>query len=172
MRTFTTEHTVYKFDELTNEAQERALSDYRQNNDYPFLADEMEYHLEVLLDKYGLTYDIGIDSNPKIQYSLSYCQGDGAMFTGVVSWKSYTAIIGHSGHYYHYNSKTIDLTSTKTDKEASEQKYNEFNDIYVSLCQELEKYGYDCIEASDSEGNIIDNIIDCEYEFYADGSVA
>lgn len=168
MRKFTTEHTVYEFDELSKDAQEKAIENYREGLDFPWLTDDIANRLEELLKENKITYD----ELPKIYYSLSYCQGDGAMFEGTIYWKAWTITAKQSGHYYHYNSKELSIYSTKTGKDAPDDVYDKFNDVYVSISKELEKYGYDVMETALSDENMIDIIQANEYEFYADGSIA
>jgi hypothetical protein len=173
MRTFTTTHTVYAFDELSKEAKQKAIDEHREFEwevGMEWLTDDMQNYLtEVLLPKYKMKCD-----DAKVFYRLSYSQGDGAMFTGNVQWKSWQCEVKQNGHYYHYNSKQFwNFQSIKTGREPkSNQTENDFNDAYVSLCQELERYGYDQIEYATSDETIIENIKANEYEFYSDGSMA
>lgn len=171
MRVQTDTYNVYKFDELSKEAQERVLDTFREQEDFPFLEDDMEYKLEELLKQYKLKYD----ELPKMYYSLSYCQGDGAMFYGTVYYKQYTVNITHQGHYYHYNSKSfdIDLTNGNNISMATHERISEeFNELYIDLCRELEKYGYAIMDATLSDESIIDMVNANEYEFTEDGAIA
>lgn len=137
---------LYSLDELSKEAQEKAHQEWIENDDMPFLSEDMTEYLKELLKENNLTYD----EVPKVYYSLSYCQGDGAMFEGTVYYGAITARIKHSGHYYHYNSKELDLTMTRTGNEAPESSYLKFNNIYVDICEQLAKYGYAEIEDKQS----------------------
>lgn len=171
MRTFTTEHTVYKFNELSDEAKEKALEKQREfeGEDMPFLTEDMQDHLtEVLLPEHKIKYE---KSNLRIYYSLSYSQGDGAMFEGTFKWRGYDVAVEQSGHYSHYNSKSINI-ETRHGNDASKKVYEEFNEIYVEICQKLEKYGYDEIEYRLKDETLIETIEANEYEFYEDGRIA
>ena len=176
MRTFTTEHTVYAFEELSDDAKEKAIAEQR-DGEYEvideWLGDELVDKLVTLLAKNKMTRVIrgGVTETPKVYYSLGYSQGDGAMFEGEVSWRGYTAIITHAGRYYHYNSRDIELVTAFGD-EASSKAYDQFDDIYIAICKELERYGYSTIESAISDENIIENIKLGAYEFYADGRIA
>ena len=161
-------YNVYNFDELSEDVQEKVLDKFRENRDLPFLSEDLSEYLAEKLKDNKITYK----EMPEVFYSLSYCQGDGVMFEGTVYWKSYTAKIKQSGHYYHYNSKNIELFSTKTDKEASDKVYQQFNDIYVDMCKELEKYGYEQIDYALSEKAIKETIDANEYEFTENGCIA
>jgi hypothetical protein len=165
MRVQTDTYNVYKFDELTKEVQDEVLQRERENIDYPFLGEDLQTELEQQLKDNKIKYD----EAPKVLYILGYCQGDGAMFEGTIYWKSYTANVKQSGHYYHFNSKSIELYSTKTDKEASDKVYQQFNDMYVDICKELEKTGYEYIEYATSNKAIIEMIDANEWEFTGSG---
>jgi hypothetical protein len=160
------ETKVYEFDELSEEAKESAREWYRSGNDYYFLSEQMDEKLHELLKKNKIKCD-----NPKINYSLSYCQGDGAMFEGTIKWKSYTATIKQSGHYYHYNSKDIStLESIKTGKYASDEVEQEFEELYVKICKELANYGYECIEYENSDASVDETIRANGYTFTETGT--
>lgn len=173
MRTAQTK--VYSFEELSKEAQKKAVDYFRETNDFFFLEDCMNERLHKLLQENKIkddndTSEAGTKPT-QVFYSLSYSQGDGAMFEGVFFWKSYTAVIKQSGHYNHYNSKIIELYSTKTGKDAKEDVYTEFNDIYINICKQLEDYGYSIIEEENSEEHIKDMIHANEYEFISTGEL-
>lgn len=167
----TIETKVYTIDELSDAAKEKARDWYKQGNDYDMLSEAMSEHLVDLLADNKIKCE-----DPKVMYSLSYCQGDGAMFEGVCEWKKYTVKVKHLGNYYHYNSKdftnwTITKTGEEPDLTADEWKKLEedFNTVYVKVCRALEKYGYDWIEVEDADENVDDNILANEYTFTAEG---
>jgi hypothetical protein len=163
----TKQYNLYELHELSDKAKEKARDWYKLYDEYIFLSEDMAEYLPELLEKNNLKCD-----DAKIWYSLSYCQGDGAMFEGTVNYKSYYATIMQSGHYNHYNSKTIELRSMKTDIEASDKVYQEFDDIYVDICRALEKYGYEHIESQRSDEVVDENIAANEYTFLEDGTRA
>ena len=162
MKTITTK--VYTLNELGKKARDKARAWYREGDDYPFMQEYMQKTLAELLKKAKIKCD-----DPKVFYSLAYCQGDGAMFEGVATWGKYTATIKQSGHYYHYNSKTIDLVHTDTGEYATDKVYEKFNDTYVEVCTRLAKAGYRFTEAEDADENVDDCIRANEYTFTADG---
>ena len=165
MRVQTDIYNVYKFDELKKEVQEKVLEKFRQEEEFYFLADDITEELLQELRDNKITYN----ETPKVYFSLSYCQGDGVMFEGRVYWKSYTIDIKHSGNYYHYNSKELDIYSTKTDKQAKASVYADFNDVYVDICKSLERSGYSIIEDTLKDENMIDMINTNDYEFTENG---
>lgn len=179
MKTITKEYNLYNYDELSKEAQKRALNDYTRGNDYVFLSDCMNERLHELLEENNIK-DTNDTSKPgtrptEVMYSLSYCQGDGCMFQGVFQWKDYTVTIEHSGHYYHSNSKTIEISKNwdvDYDNEyVGEEVENEFNGIYQDICKQLEKFGYDFIEYENSEENFIEMCECNEWTFLSDGKM-
>lgn len=75
----TIEKTIYDFDELDKEIQEKLIKKEKEYcfNDYieTFFQDDMEHKAQELVDDY-----FGSDTDfIQTYYSLSYCQGDGAM---------------------------------------------------------------------------------------------
>lgn len=160
-------YNLYNYNELSDEAQGKARQWYIDNNDYPFLSEFMNECAESLLEASGIKAD-----DVKVFYSLSYAQGDGAMIEMSGKWGEYNFTVKQSGHYYHYNSKTIELwdESGEISIDADEKEYKDFNDIYVSVCQELEKAGYAEIEYQDSDEVVADTITANEYTFLADGT--
>lgn len=172
MREFTTNHTVYTFDELSPEAKQRAVENH-QANEYEygldFLTVDMVDKLVELLKAHRIKYD----QVPMVLYDLSHSQGSGAMFTGEFEWRSWEVKINHEGHYYHYNSKRFDdFVSVKSGREVTDNAYETFNNIYVDICNELTEFGYDCIDNATSEEAAREYLNDGDTEFYADGSIA
>lgn len=167
MRIITTKTEAYTYNELSEQAKERALNDHIEQNEYYFLSDDMAEYLDQLLNEYKLKYD----QLPKVFYDLSHSQGSGAMFEGTVFWKNYTVDIKHSGFYYHYNSKELDIYSTKTGKDAKKEVYEQFNEMYIDICNKLEKYGYGVIEYENSEENFSELCeVNC-WEFTKEGKI-
>ena len=166
----TIQQTVYTFDELSEKAKEKAIQkqrDFEEEFGLPSLLREYLYDtLKQQLKKYDMSCD-----KPKIYYSLNYCQGDGAMFEGTVTYKNYVATITHSGRYTHYNSKDIELLTIKGN-EVSSHKQEEFDALYVTICKELERAGYAFIEDYLTDESMAEDIRANEYEFYEDGTQA
>lgn len=153
MKTITKNYNVYTFDELSQEAKDKARNNFIAQNEYYFLPDNMNERLHELLEENNIE-DLNNTKPTQVLYSLSCCQGDGAMFEGVFLWKGYTIEVRHSGNYCHYNSKTI-VSITREDADVTDEEhdriYEKFNDLYISICKELERYGYNYIEYEDSE---------------------
>ena len=69
-RTVTTSYDVYTYDELSDEAKEKVKDE--------FLRVRQEYESDVFSDSCGtMLKELFPNSNLKIEYSLSYSQGDG-----------------------------------------------------------------------------------------------
>lgn len=162
MKTITRQIDLYSYQELSPKAKKRALSDWNEHNDMPFLQSMLNDECGQLLKEHGIKCT---SNHPVCLYSLSYCQGDGLMFEGSFTWKGQDVQIRHSGHYYHAFSKEIDAPSL------SEREYAEFDTIYVVICKKLEKYGYQIIEDETSEAHFIDECNENEWTFTSDGKM-
>lgn len=142
------------------------LSVENGREEYEFLSDDLKEILINKLDAQKIDYD---GQNINIFFSLSYSQGDGFMFNGLIDTQKARFKIKHSGHYYHYNSKQIDLIClfkgkdkiecycdefSDADQKKADAEKEVFNEWYVDLCKDMEKVGYGCIEAQE-EQNII-----------------
>ena len=154
---------VYKFEELDDKTKEKVIERFREEEEHFFLKDALKIELEEILNKRGY-----IITNIKPYYDLSYSQGSGFMFEGVIEKNNITYKIRHSGFYYHYNSKEIEAYNT----DYEEIDTTEFNEEYITICKELEKYGYSIIEAALKEENIIETIEANDYLFFYNGEIA
>ena len=170
---------LYNYEELNDKAKEKALKDWNQYNDDPFMQSHMINLLKEKLDERGIKYD---EDSIDVRYSLSYSQGDGFMFEGTFSLdygagRCYTANVKHSGHYYHSKSRTIEWLDADTAEEASEdvgeegKDYQTFVQMYEEVCKEMERAGYDHIEWITSEEYFIDACEANEYTFEANGTM-
>lgn len=154
---------LYEFKELEKEVQEKVLIKFRENEEFCFLKEDLEYYIKDKLKE--LNYNI---IELAVYYDLSYSQGSGAMFIGILEKDNKRYIIKHSGHYNHYNSKTIDIYNIEDGEEIED---NDFNNLYVSLCKDLEEYGYSTIEEILKDENIIETIELNEYYFTKNGKI-
>jgi hypothetical protein len=163
MRTITT--NVYTFNELSEDAKEKARDWYRKDSEGD--CNMLEQHLGNMAGEIMDTKGIGyIPDSIRVIYSLGYCQGDGAMFEGACTYKGNTYRIRHSGRYAHAYSRDI-----TTNKEATDKDVAEFEELYVSICKELERIGYEDIEYRNS-AEYIDDMMDANgYEFTIDGKI-
>ena len=165
MKTITKKYKVYTLDELSEEAKEKALRDWNQDNDYPFLQADLREYIHEGLQELGLE-EVGVITP---LYSLTYSQGDGLMFEGTVSdRKGNTYTIKHSGRYYHERSTEID----GQDEEGEEIDSKDFEEnVYVPLCKRVAQRGYDEIEHLESMENFQEACDANEYTFLEDGKM-
>lgn len=127
---------VYKFDELCDSAKQKALTDRMEieKNDYCnyCLESDMEEKAKELLEEYFSSNATFED----VYYSLSYCQGDGAMITfsvGIEDFNKYYHVFNdeemkfildyniiekievmHVGRYYHKYAFDVNICYSNT----------------------------------------------------------
>lgn len=162
---------LYNYEELNSKAKERALNDWNENNDDPFMQSHMINLLSEELDERGIKYSYP-NKDLDVRYSLSNSQGDGFMFEGTVQWEGMEARIKHQGHYYHSYSKTIEwynLEGETIDPEESDREA--FEALYQSVCKVMEQKGYDHIEYIRSEESFIEACEANDYTFEEDGKM-
>jgi hypothetical protein len=92
------------------------------------------------------------------------------MFEGHFTWKGYNVSIKHSGHYYHSNSKTIEIIDNEY-RDVCDKDQQAFETIYQDICKKLEKDGYDFIEYEDSEESFRETCDANEYLFELSGKM-
>lgn len=164
---------IYKFDELPDKVKEKVVNRFRENNDFPFLKDDLEEELNRLLKE----NNIEIIRNYDFYYSLSYSQGDGFRFVGQFKYKKYRVTITHLGHYYHYKSVNIEYEYYDGEEynAISNDEYKtidtEFSFIYKDICKKMEKFGYNIIEEENNEEHIKEEINANGYEFFDNGDI-
>lgn len=170
----TIETTLYKFDELSDEAKQKAIEDAREReHEYGLesLPEMMQDQLEYLLTEKGAR-----NLSVTVRYSLGYSQGDGASFTGSFDWKAWRVDVDTNSwgvHYSHHRSVDVkEMNSLKTDKDAPDQKWAAMQNMIEEIGLELEKYGYSEIEYATSDEVLEELLIANEYEFTADGGIA
>lgn len=136
---------VYNFDELSESAKEKALTDRMEieKNDYCelYLEEDMQEKTKELLDKY---FKGAIFNN--VYYSLSYCQGDGAMIEFSIGIEDFNK-------YYHaFNDKEMRFLLENNIIEKIEVKhvgryYHKYAfDINISYNNSYWEYGYDDVK--------------------------
>jgi len=152
---------LYTIDELKKDAQRKAIDNWNANDDLFFMRSDMQLKLKELLADYK------IEGDGKVWYSLSYSQGDGAMFDGLFVWKGYNFKITHVGRYYHFNSKNIWIEDDEGNDKSEYE--DEFDPIYKEICQKLERFGYDLIEQAQSDENVMEEMRINECYFTEDG---
>lgn len=80
---------VYKFSELSDQAKQRAIDDHRSVMSHDSL--DLEHTIEWLdtaAKLFGLEIERDKRDVPKIEYSISYSQGDGLAYAGQYAWRA------------------------------------------------------------------------------------
>lgn len=172
MKIIKKEIEVYDFEELSQEAKDKAREKFNEYEDFPFLVDDLREYIHEELKERGFTVEgISTSANPSIKplYDLSYSQGSGLMFEGTVTdKKGNTYDIKHRGHYYH--EKSTDITGTNKDGEDIDTKDFEEN-VYIPICKIVRDRGYNEIEYQMSEESFAQTCEANEYNFLSDGTM-
>jgi hypothetical protein len=151
---------VYTFDELSDEAKEKAREWYREGIDYPFLEEFMNEFIYDKLTEAGYMVD-----DLKVLYSLTYSQGDGVSFTAKLTKGLETYQVNRSGHYVH--ERTMDVYHETEDGEETEEP--EVLEEMRKIAKEAEKAGYKYIEYEESNEAVDETIRANEYPFTKNG---
>lgn len=194
----TIEIQLFKFEELTPEAQQKAIND-EMKHAYEYLNLDMFYD-----DATEQIKDAGF-LNPVLSYSLSYSQGDGLSFkadryekltelfvevlgpgkekTAKLLADNCTIILkGNTGHYAYAHRNQVDLylenytssinvVNTNNIDAVVNKVLTLLEDKYMLLCGQLEKQGYAEIEYLTGEENARETLICNDYDFTADGTI-
>ena len=189
--------SVYKFDELSKDIQNKVIRRYRDK-----LADLLDAYLENIMQREFNNYTnyLGFE----LAYSLSGCQGDGVSFTGsaeskeelftlaslvydnkipknilrLINWDIIYKIDLARNSYYYVHKYTVTISiidnyNTNKDYCHISRAMTEFENAikrwYLQVCNNLEKTGYDTIENMYSDENIKSYIEENECEFFIDG---
>lgn len=164
--TITKTINLYRLDELSEKVQKKVIEQFRNEGTFvneDLVLDLMKERLDELLKENNIE-PVG---KLGIYYSLSYCQGDGAMFYGVVNWEGLGVNIRHRGRYYHEYSRVFDFYGA----DITLGKEKVFEEIYVKICKAVRDYGYDLINDERSDEFIRENIMANDYWFRDDGSI-
>lgn len=191
MRTIRTK--IYKFEELSEDAQQTAIDKFRNNLE--IYLDFFNEDAKEQIEKAGFYDDI------KLQYSLSCCQVDGLSFSCKrIEWKTieplFTEVLGqgkektaklifeycsfickgNDGRYCFASKNDIDFTFENYNREYQNIKevvgnvLTKIENKYLELCKQLEKQGYSEIEYQQSDEAIKETILANDYEFTKDGN--
>lgn len=200
MRTVEQSYKIYTFDELSDEAKEKAIDNVR-GGDYL----DYEWWDGVYCDVKEIGEILGIE-NMEIMFSGFWNQGDGACFTGDYSYKNgsvkaakeyapldtelhdiaeqlqkaqktyfyqLSSAIKHNGMYCHEQSVTIDVNHAQDINLPTGRNYRDDTGIDEALrC--LMQWIYSRLEKEYywliDEEQVTENIKANEYEFYEDGT--
>jgi hypothetical protein len=184
---------IYKFEELTQEAQSKAIEQFRDRENV-YLGFFNDNAIEQI-------NEVGFYDDVKLQYSLGCSQGDGLSFSCKrIEWKTIEPLFlevlgkdkektaklifehcsfictGNDGRYCYASKNDIDFTFENYNRE-----YENINEVvgnvltkienkYLELCKELEKQGYSEIEYQQSDEAIKETILANDYDFLKDGT--
>jgi len=173
--------TRYSFEELSPEAQGKALEAWRYSL-YMEIPDYLleESMLEELAREITGAYDLPGADDLRISYSLSYCQGDGVSFSGKVlkenapglSWPASAAYAEFNrGSHYYSHAYTVTPELFDAEEEEISDGIEEFRESYLKICRNLEKYGYKWIEEWTSEAHAREEIAEAGDIFLLSGKV-
>ena len=185
---------TYSFEELSDEAKQNAIETQR-NNEYNF---DLDFFNEDTAEQIN---EAGFKGNVSLQYSLSHSQGDGLSFSsdyydklnelfteflGSGKQKTIDCLInncsfelkGNKGRYCYASKSDLDFyldnyyVKSQTNIDLVIDKVREkLEDLYMNLCNELEKNGYKYIEYENSDECIMENIISNDYYYTINGKM-
>jgi len=187
----TLEIQLFNFDELSKEAKENAIQNYIEKNRQFLQEINSQMFYEDL--PYNLEIKEHLFENPKFEYSLSYCQGDGLSFSfdldiidylnkyfpklkdsvkNVISEYCTFSGTGNNGHYCYAHKNQIDLCLdiyNNGNYDNLEGVINEvlehIEDNYLEICSKLENEGYNNIYEWENDKDYIVNGIYNSEEF-------
>lgn len=187
MRQDTKVTTVYKASELSEKAQEKAREWFVSCWDWSDTEMVTESLQESLTDA-GLP---GLD----LEWSLSYCQGDGVAFYGRIDLDALIALptfaeyaeevkrldaegdllieivrnsYGH--HYSHRNTMNVSIESNSESKTLTALE-EDLSQYIKDVSRQLEREGYEMIESMQSMETFLDTAEANDWEFTADGKI-
>jgi len=195
MRIIETE--AYTFDELSDDAKEKAIEKFREEKyeylNLNFFYEDCVYQLEELgFVNPRVLYSLGHCQGDGLSFSADeYSKLEDLYIEELGKGKEKTAELlaensvfvcgGNKGHYCYASTDDIDLyihnyssginTGCENINEVVENVLHKLEDIYIDLCSQLEKQGYDEIEYQQSDECIIEDIQCNEYEFTKDGKL-
>ena len=187
----TLEIQLFNFDELTKESKENAIQKYIEKNrqflqeiNNEMFYEDLPYNLEIKEDLF---------KNPKFEYSLSYCQGDGLSFSfdldiidylnkyfpklkdsvkNVISGYCTFSATGNNNRYCYAHKNQIDLCLDIYNNGRYDNLEGVINEVlehiqdnYLEICSKLENEGYNNIYEWENDKDYIVNEIYNSEEF-------
>jgi hypothetical protein len=184
---------VYKVEELQGNAREKAFNDLREsvvkdnfNNFYFFAKDIIKHDYKIIGDIYfSLSYSQGdglyIESeffnSDKVIDMLNIENSTKKSIKELSSSGDIVVATGKNivGHYTYSHPRQVDLSLSKTaenllPKHIVENIEKVFVDVYMTICGDLEKQGYQSYDVTDKD--IIEFANENELEYLEDGRLA
>lgn len=167
---------AYTFDELDDDAKERAREWYRSVDDFPELSENMDEYLEEELEERHIKV---VGDKPKLWYSLGHVQRDGVSFEGTFQHDGYQFKVTRSGQGVHMYTMDFELQGHVDedglgDDGPGESRDDEdivgaFRDLCHEVCDRLQEMGYEDISAEDSDETVDERLTVNEYLFTKEG---
>lgn len=151
------------FDDLSEQAKEKAREWYREGQDYDGLKEYMTEIIEEDLKDLGFMVEDLI-----VFYSLNYSQGDGVSFTCKLIEGLEVYEVNQGGRYVHEMTMSIyheDEHGNETDGEKEKKLLEDVRNIATKA----EKSGYAWIEAESSDESVDESIKINDYTFTLEG---
>jgi len=185
------ETKIYDFNELSAEMQSEVIE--RQRQEMYEYGRPLCFFSDYCQEKAN---EIGFKIID-LQYRLSNCQGDGLSFSAEIDKEKFikeclpnikTSVYDILCNYVHFKCKGNDgryCYSSKRDIEISmdfykdtpnldkviDILYNYIADTYLTLCKELEDYGYAEIDYYYSDENVKETILENDYKYTINGQL-
>jgi hypothetical protein len=175
---------AYKYDELSETAKDRIRTRVSEQ-DAEIETENLTEHFAYLLSESAPYF-----TNPKFQWSLGHCQGDGLSFSCDIDMElflkdkkmkrveallNYVTIksTGNTGHYCYaarsdFESEIHSYRYLPRFEKLVETIKSEIKDKYMELCSEFEKYGYEAYENLRSDEYVKQSIEDRLFDSYGD----
>ena len=167
MQTVTKTFNIYEFEELKTEIQQALI----ENEARGIREIEIDEFLEEFLQNMAVNL---LEENfeekavfQDVHYSLSYCQGDGAMIEFDLSYCNKNVQIRHNGGMY-YHERSFVIKEVDFDKKLTDKQYNQLKNKIIGINEQLTRYGYLFIEEDRTE-QAIEQLKDCM--FYENGDI-
>ena len=197
MRKLVKEYNVCKFEELSDDVKENVIDRLREKiveDNFSFLKEDLNciikenYDIKECEIKYSLTCSQGdglsfsCDDLLKSSYIMnrvkdSLDKTQKAMLTKLLNndiIKFYST--GNQGHYCYSSEYDIDVeyndyywNITDYQDKLIEDVKDIISEIYLEICEDLEKIGYSYYDVDDDD--VIDYINSYDYEFYESGEI-
>jgi len=157
MERITKEYEVYRFEELDKEIQNKLIEQEKETQYQlyidTYLYDDMKEEAQRLLEKYFK----GKATYINVYYSLSWCQGDGAMIEFDLYYYNKYIKIRHNGWYYHSRSFTIE------DYYLTEKQEEQLKNKIIKMNEELEEIGWKLVSYEPEDELCIDYLKEHKY---------
>lgn len=164
MRTETKTIKIYNFNELSEDVKrkliEKEIEEQHELYCEDWLLNDMEEKAKELLNKYFKNNNAELKN---VYYSLSYSQGDGAMFEFDLYYYNKHIKIKHYGHYCHMRSFIIDTW------ELTEKQEEQLEEKVLKMFEEFEAYGWNLVDYRITEADAIEYLQ--ENEYLEDGTI-